>query len=469
MPVTPELSQYITQARATGMSDDVIRTELLKAGWQVADVNEAIPARIPSFAPVVAPTEPVPAKPKRSHLGFIVTVALLLVIGGATYFFLPNIVGVYMKFTERPIVVDDVVIPTAPLSNIASTTISSTDGWFLYRNEALGFEIKYPSLLVFDESSGKTTLSHSVVYPHPDPCDFKGDRKPLDKFTDFNLSFEVKGASIKEITSQFSSYLKPYLVGSTTFQNYSMGVEGCGQDTYYLSLATDKTLVVTHSYVAEYSPVNGDHETFLKLPGVLSPEKISQTFQQILSTFKFISLATSTSSSSEGYSLLENSKLWEEYKNEGLKFSLLYPRGSNAFVVHELDKRFPFVVGVKNTTSKPFLIVGVGYNFNIVENKYTSIQDWISLNLEMHKKNTKINSISFHEIIIDGQNVTEEGYFDTGDTGGKFHKVLYFKEIPVVLDYSWGKDVQENLSKDIDSILDVTHIDLEHIKEVQNL
>lgn len=157
MPITPELMQYIAQARASGMSDDAIRTELLKVGWNITDVNSAIPPKVPSFTPPKAAepsqawqagpqvtlgqfqggpvsearyqiqpriqSQPQPqlqqqpqmatsVPPKRhGHAGFVVTVILLLLIGGAVYYFLPQIITLYdqlmnkssLPVTEQPI------------------------------------------------------------------------------------------------------------------------------------------------------------------------------------------------------------------------------------------------------------------------------------------------------------------------------------------------------------------------------
>src|SRR3989344_8587892 len=153
MPITPELTQYISQARASGMSDDAIRTELLKTGWNINDVNEAIPPKIPSFAPVVAleqpTTQPVQAKPRRSHLGFIITVVLLLLIGGAVYYFLPQILLQIDKLMAKntPVAIDDIVQPVAPIP------ADETAGWQTYTNNTWGYTLDYPPEYELTESN----------------------------------------------------------------------------------------------------------------------------------------------------------------------------------------------------------------------------------------------------------------------------------------------------------------------------
>jgi hypothetical protein len=46
MSATPELVQYITQARQDGMTDEQIRAELLTNGWSQVDVDAAVTPRM---------------------------------------------------------------------------------------------------------------------------------------------------------------------------------------------------------------------------------------------------------------------------------------------------------------------------------------------------------------------------------------------------------------------------------------
>jgi hypothetical protein len=46
MSATPELVQYITQARQDGITDEQIRAELLNNGWSLADVDAVVTPRM---------------------------------------------------------------------------------------------------------------------------------------------------------------------------------------------------------------------------------------------------------------------------------------------------------------------------------------------------------------------------------------------------------------------------------------
>ena len=167
MVVTLELNDYVQKARGAGLSDDAIRAELLKIGWGVADVNAVVPPPTPMppapvlqnpFQPAVV-TEakpPVSQMPqtqtlspiRHSRMPFIVTVVALLVVGGAVYYFLPQIVTYADKLlgnSESDISLQneqDNTMPPVPVNNFAT----STTNWQAYRDDIYGFEVKYPEL-----------------------------------------------------------------------------------------------------------------------------------------------------------------------------------------------------------------------------------------------------------------------------------------------------------------------------------
>ena len=79
--LTPELTNYINQAKAAGMTDQQIRDELIKTGWQPADVEEAFSG---AFAPTtyLAVSKKIPLL----KIGIIAVSAILLIAGSASAF-----------------------------------------------------------------------------------------------------------------------------------------------------------------------------------------------------------------------------------------------------------------------------------------------------------------------------------------------------------------------------------------------
>lgn len=181
----------------------------------------------------------------------------------------------------------DRVISTFKFIN--SPTSTETANRKTYSNEKYGFEFKYPSLLSVKQEGGETiTLNHSIAYKHNDPCDFKGDALPLERLTDFSASFTVSSKNLED-TKQDNfvwSYDK-FEVGSLVGLKGESGVEGCGRYTYLFPISDANTMVIQRAYITEFNSIIADYQSYLALPGIVTPDQAEEFFVQILSTLKF--------------------------------------------------------------------------------------------------------------------------------------------------------------------------------------
>ena len=166
-----------------------------------------------------------------------------------------------------------------------------TSDWKTYSNSNLSF--KYPPLLSLEKQGETIGLSHSIVYKHPDVCDFTGDAPPRERLYDFGFNFSVVNSSVKDWVQSFEypgwDYVSsnPYKLGSWNGYKISEGIEGCGMDKYYFFISPAKTLVIDRAIVTEFNPIVGNYQTYLNLTGVISPSQADEFFTKILSTFKF--------------------------------------------------------------------------------------------------------------------------------------------------------------------------------------
>ena len=179
---------------------------------------------------------------------------------------------------------------------------SPTNGWKTYRGTS--FEFRYPSLLSLAQQGESVSLTHSVVYRHPHPCDFRGDSLPLDKITDFNVSLEVFNANLKETVkanegdylmgeffqgatlSTSPGFIDELGVGSLRGYRVTSGAEGCGRFHYYFPLSTNKTLFVSRSFIPEFKPILSNYQEYLNVPGTIVPSQEEDFFKNILSSFR---------------------------------------------------------------------------------------------------------------------------------------------------------------------------------------
>ncbi len=280
---------------------------------------------------------------KNSQKGFVVpllvAIIAVLAIGGGVYVYetkkveTPAPIDLQVEQsdqTQQPTVQNNPVNP--PVKNTPVSPKTNTSSWKKYSDASISFE--YPSLVSIKQDAGTITLSHSVAYRHPNPCDFKGDAPPLDRLGDFGVSLKVVNQNLKEFV-QSSTYpgwdyasQNPFAFGSLNGFKVSSGVEGCGEDIYYLTISSTQTLVIHRGYVAEFNSINGDYQTYLNLPGIISPNKAEEYFNHILSTLKFISPPSNNSSAKispdflpDGYVNPPNQQIDSTYYNQKLTAS----------------------------------------------------------------------------------------------------------------------------------------------------
>ena len=191
---------------------------------------------------------------------------------------------------------------TTPNTTASQSSSSETGDLKVYSGSSFGFE--YPKIISLSQQGEKILLTHSINYQHPDPCDFKGNVPQLDKLTDFNVSLVVSNKNLKDtidanessdmIKNSFKGdtvELSPGVIdsfnaGSLTGYRITAGIEGCGMYTYYFSIAQDKTLAVTRSFISEFLPINADSKKYLSLPGIITPAQEEEFFNKILASFK---------------------------------------------------------------------------------------------------------------------------------------------------------------------------------------
>ncbi|MBP9847337.1 MAG: hypothetical protein KBD43_14870 [Saprospiraceae bacterium] len=225
---------------------------------------------------------------KNLQKGFVVplltAVIAVLVVGGGLYFY-------KTKNMETLSPID------LQMDQSNQTDISS---WKKYSDASISFE--YPALISVKQDAGNITLSHSVDYKHPNPCDFKGDAPPLDQLSDFGVSLKIINQNLKEFV-QSSAYpgwdyvsKNPFTFGSLNGYKVYVGVEGCGYDIYYLTISSAKTLIIQRNHVAEFNSINANYQTYLNLPGIISPNKGTEYFNHILSTINFVSSPSTVTS-----------------------------------------------------------------------------------------------------------------------------------------------------------------------------
>jgi hypothetical protein len=187
-----------------------------------------------------------------------------------------------------------------PTDKVVAPTNSNTD-WKIYSSATRGFSFKYPQYLNISEPNdviaNRVALLHKVAYEHSNPCDFVGrpNTPPLEYITDFSVWFNLLGTNIEKVVvdNSMPGYDLPkqkVTIGGFSGYKYSIGVEMCGMDYYYLALSPTQTLWIGRAVVTELSSIMPKAEVskYLAVPGIINTQNADILLDKIVSTLKIV-------------------------------------------------------------------------------------------------------------------------------------------------------------------------------------
>jgi hypothetical protein len=170
--------------------------------------------------------------------------------------------------------------------------VVSSAEWSTYSDNYLSFES--PDKVSVKREGEVLKLSHSIAYRHPDPCDFRGGAPEKTILTDLDASFTIVNQSVKDYVVQSANYdgwwdyvsSNPFELGSLKGYRAMVGVEGCGEDYYYLSISPNKTLVIKRALITVFNPIIANYQEYLDLPGIIDPNEADLIFNRLLGSLE---------------------------------------------------------------------------------------------------------------------------------------------------------------------------------------
>ena len=277
-----DLLHYIEQARKSGMSDEQIKQGLLQGGWQSADIENAFKS---TETPNIKTQNSTPKHIFRLMTWvFLIGLAIVAYLAAGYYFELS-------PFKQSP-----PPVPTfTPRPGRPSPTQSvlDTSTWKTYTNAQYGFEFKYPEGWLLRSESLKRIIVSNFEKPPPI------SEESIKNTADFQI--DTRGnlnPNRQTPTSWFSSYTKDWEADVLSKNEVTVSTK-----------PAIRIEIAEISRRAHYYILNG--KDIIDISYSVDQPKFKNTYDQILSTFKFID-KTDTSN-------------WKTYTNAQYGFEFKYP------------------------------------------------------------------------------------------------------------------------------------------------
>lgn len=196
-----DLTNYIQQARRSGMGDNKIREGLLQAGWPVSSVEEAMISKENPKSEVLNSKQSLKIQNSKTLIRSAIFVILVLGIAVVGYFG-----GAYYmsKFQSLPLWPFEVSVPvpifTPRPTNLEVQLPNDISSWLTYRNEEYGFEFKYPREFVESKENYQLVTLNSqqrgrieVIYSNKklDPNNIEGIYGPIKDAIQVNVGNKI--------------------------------------------------------------------------------------------------------------------------------------------------------------------------------------------------------------------------------------------------------------------------------------
>lgn len=238
---------------------------------------------------------------KKNYIIVVLILIIIMLLGAVFYLAVLNKTAPSVNVEVTP--TDNNNLTTPPTNtNVNINAEVQNKNIKTYNGSAFSFQ--YPTDLTLGFKGEAVTLTHAVDYRHNDLCNMRDGVRQLNELTDFNVTLAyykkpmsdtiqatvpsnmvgdyLNGTSLK-VTPGF---IDEYQAGNLKGYKITSGAEGCGVYTYYFPLTSGTTLYATQAFVPEFQPINPDYQKYLRIPGIISPDKEETYFQTVVTSFK---------------------------------------------------------------------------------------------------------------------------------------------------------------------------------------